>query len=413
MRDDEIQIDDDTSSLLEAIAEAEDDPLVIAELAQIDPTEFREFMSEHGAVNDKDAIQLLKAAESLQQRTIERKNVIDYRSDNDIDASRPLPYHRTSTQRTAPSPFRLMLMLYFGLALSLAYGLLGLALLFYLGGKSDAQSFFLAYTTSFKTIISLGIILGTALIAWRTQNGIPQTIEAAFKGQLSEDYFYYRRRFYSLRLSITFSMEFILVGFIIFSYCQFPLSRPGEVLMLIAVCTEYALGMYVIRKLIYTGMMLHSLLHITVERNLFRKRELNAVIPYVLVVSTLTVIFVCVHVLSYYGGPFLYGGILGPSIKIFVLLPALIGIPILLILSFYPRVVLQKIYSRSIDVEIRRLKKALRPEELSAYEKRSYLMEIDKMSRDELKSNLKWFPLEALPTWITTLITVLGPLLKR
>jgi hypothetical protein len=307
-----------------------------------------------------------------------------------------------------------MLMLYLGLAVSIVYGLLGSALLFYLGGKSEAQSFFLAYTTSFKTIISLGLILGTALIAYRMQNVILMTIESAYSTrQVSKDYFYYKRRFVSLRLSITLSIESLLVGFVIFSYCQFPLSRPGEVLMIIAACAEYALGTYVIRKLIYIGMMLHSLLHVTVERNLFRKRELDAVIPYVLVVSTLTGIFVCMQVLSYYGGPFLYGSILGQSIKTFLLLPALIGVPLLLVLSFYPQVVLKKVYDQSIDVEIRRLKKAMNKASLSLYEKRSYLMEFDTRSRDELNASLKWLLLEALPTWITILITVLGPLLSR
>jgi hypothetical protein len=415
MKDYEIKVDDETSSLLEAIAEAEDDPLMIAELAQLDPTEFRKFISECGEVDDRYAIQLLRAAESLKQRAMERKNVKDHQREHDESISRRLPDQRTIRRRIEPSPFRFMFMLYLGLGVSLAYCLLGSTLLFYLSDKSEALPFFVAYTSSFKTVFSLGLILGIALIIFRSQNVVPDTIEAAItEAQLSEtDYFYSKRRFASLRHSITFSMESLVVGFMIFSYCQFPLSRPGGMLMLIAACTEYALGMYVVRKLFYTVMMFQSLRHVTVRRNLFRKRELDAVVPYVLVVSTLTVIFVCVHVLGYYGGPFLYGSILGQSLKTFLLLPILIGIPTLLILSFYPRVVLQKVYDQSIDVEIRRLKKALRPQGLSAYEKRSYLMEVEKRSRDELNSSLKWIPLEALPTWITILITVLGPLLGK
>jgi len=415
MKDYEIKVDDETSSLLEAIAEAEDDPLMIAELAQLDPTEFRKFISECGEVDDRYAIQLLKAAESLKQGAIERKNVKDHQRERDESVSRRLPNQSTISRRMEPSPFRLMIILYLGLGLSLAYCLLGTALLFYLGGKSEDQLFFVAYTTSFKTIFSLGLILGTALIAFRSQNVVPDTIEAAFtQTQLSEtDYYINKQKFYSLKRSISLSVEFILVGFVIFSYCQFPLSRPGEVLMLIAACTEYALGLYVIRKLIYTGMMLHSLLRVPITRNLFKNRELDPVVPYVLVVSTLTVIFVCVNVLGYYGGPFLYGSILGQSIKIFLLLPALIGIPTLLILSFYPRAVLRKVYDQSIDVEIERLKEAMQNEALSAYEKRSYLMEFDKKSHDELNASLKWLLLEALPTWITILITVLGPFLGK
>jgi hypothetical protein len=182
--------------------------------------------------------------------------------------------------------------------------------------------------------------------------------------------------------------------------------------MIIAACAEYALGVYVGRKLGYAGMMLHSLLDAPVTRNLFKKRELDAINPYVHVASTLTIIFVYIHVKSYYEGPFLYGSILGQSIKPFLLLPAIIATPVLLIFNFYPRAVLRKLYSQSIDVEIERLKYAMKNEELTPYEKRSYLIEFDKMSRDELRYSLQ-LTLSDLPIGITILIMVLEPFLKR
>jgi hypothetical protein len=312
------------------------------------------------------------------------------------------------------SPFRLMLMLFLGLAVSLAYGLLGSALLLYLDGKSDAKLFFVAYTSSFKTIISLGLILGTAIIVASTQNDIPETIEAAFtETQLSKTHYsYYKRRFASRRISLTFSAEFTVVAFIIFSYCQFPLSRRGENMMLIAACSEYALAVYIGRKLMYAGMMLHSLMDTTVTRNLFKKRELDGINSYVHVASTLTIIFVYVHVSNYYAGPFLYNSILGQSIKPFLILLAVIATPVLLIFNFYPRAVLRKLYSKSIDVEIKKLQKVLKDEALSPYEKRSYLIEVDKMARDELRYSLQ-LTLTDLPIGITILIMVLEPLLRR
>jgi hypothetical protein len=305
-----------------------------------------------------------------------------------------------------------MLIFFSGMAISLIYGLLGSALLFYLGGNSEAQAFFTAYTISFKTIISLGLIIGTALIVFCTQNVIPKTIEAAFGGDLSKDYYYYKGRFESLRISITFSTWFIIAGFIIFSLSQFPLSRQGQALMIIAACTEYALGVYVGRKLIYTGMMMHSLLSVPVTRNLFRRRELDVINPCVNVASTLTVIFVYVHVSSYYEGPFLYGSPAGQSIKLFLLLPAIIATPVLLIFNFYPREVLRNLYNRSIGLEIERLKQTLKNEALSSYEKRSHLIEFKRMSREELSYGLK-LTLSDLPIGITILIMVLEPLLKR
>jgi hypothetical protein len=312
------------------------------------------------------------------------------------------------------SPFRMMNFLFLGLGVSLVYGLLGSALLWYLGGQSEAQPFFIAYTSSFKTIVSLGLSLGTALIVYLCQNVIPGTIEKAFtQAQLAQtDYSYYKKRFGSQRLSIEFSAEFIVVGFIIFSYCHFPLSRRGEVLMIIAACTQYALGVYIGRKLGYAGMMLHSLLDAPVTRNLFKKRELDAINSYVHVASTLTVIFTYIHVMGYFQGPFLYDSVLGQSIKPFLLIPAIIATPVLLIFNFYPRAVLRKVYSQSIDVEISRLKKAFRSESLSAFEKRTYLIEVYKMSREELRYSLQ-LTISDLPIGITILIMLLQPLLGR
>ena len=312
------------------------------------------------------------------------------------------------------SPFRLMIMFFTGLGASLVYGLVGVVLVLYFDGKDAAQSFFEAYALSFKTIISLGLILGTWLIVFRTQNVISETIEAAFtERQLdATTYFINKEKFFSLKRSITFSAEFIVVSFVIFAVlCKFPLSRSGQFLMIVAACTQYALGVYVGRKLMYAGMMLHSLLQAPVTRNLFRKRELDAINTYVHVASTLTLIFGYIHVTGYYEGPFQC--MLGQTTKPFVILvPVIIATPVLLIFNFYPRAVLRKLYSQSIDVEIRRLKKTMKKDSISEYEKLSYLLEFEKMAREELQYSLK-LTLSDLPIGITVLIMALQSLLKR
>lgn len=312
------------------------------------------------------------------------------------------------------SPFRLMILFFSGLVVSLGYGLFGLVLVSYLDGKDAAQAFFVAYTTSFKTIISLGLILGTWLIVYRTQGVISETIEAAFtQDELdATHYFINKEKFYSLFRSITFSAQFIVVAFVVFTYCcQFALSKSGQVLMIIAMCTQYALGVYVGRKLMYTGMMLHSLLTAPVKRNLFRNRELDAINVYVHIASTLTLIFGYIHVRGYFDGQFQYGSILGESAKVFLLIPVIIATPVLLIFNFYPRAVLRKLYSKSIDVEIRHLKETMKNDSISEFEKRSYLLEFEKMSREELRYSLQ-LTLSDLPIGITILVMALESLLR-
>lgn len=318
-----------------------------------------------------------------------------------------------NTTNEEQSPFVLMMRLFLGLKISLVYGLSASALILLLVSKSEAQSFFTAYTTSFKTLVSLGLIVGTALIVFRSQNVIPVTIENAFKDNPLPDKYYAHKRNFSSRVSTAaFSAQFVVVAFALFTLCQFPLSGPAEAFMLVAACAEYGLAVYVGRKLLYAGLMLHSLLDSTVTRNLFRRRELDDINSYVHIVSTLTVIFTYVNVMSYYQGPFLYNSVFGQSIKPFLLLLGVIAMPVLLMFNFYPRAVLRKLYSQSIDLEIQQLKDALHSETLSDFEKRSYLMEVDKMSRDELRYSLQ-LTLGDLPIGITVMIMVLQPIISR
>jgi hypothetical protein len=161
----------------------------------------------------------------------------------------------------------------------------------------------------------------------------------------------------------------------------------------------------------YTACMLHSLLPIPIRRNLFRNRELDGMTLYIHAASTLTIIFLYVHMIAYYSGPFLFGSIFGQSIKIFLLFLPLISTPVLLILNFYPRLVLEKIYDQSIAVEKARLKKAMRDEALSPYEKRSYLLEFDKMSSEKMRHSLK-LALTDLPIGITILVMIIQSFMK-
>jgi hypothetical protein len=312
-----------------------------------------------------------------------------------------------------PSPFKLMHTLFWGLAISLAYGFLSAVFLYFAEGKSESQSFLVAYNISFKTLISLGLSIGTALIVFRSQIVIPDTIETALDGiPLPDSYTTYKKRFVSARRSMEFAAEFFIIGFFIFSCCQFPLPGLAEKLMIVPACIQYALGVYVGRKLCYAGLMLHSLLSIEINRNLFKKRELDAINSYVHIASTLTIIGVYLNILGYYEGPFLYQTVFGLSPKIFLLLPALIATPVLLIFNFYPRAVLRKIYSQSIDIEIKKLQEALQSEQLSSFEKKSYILEVDRMSREELRYSLQ-LTLSDLPIGVTILIMVLQPLLGK
>lgn len=308
----------------------------------------------------------------------------------------------------------MMYTLFRGFGISLLYWLVGGGVLYLSDGPQEAWKFMVAFIGSFNTLVTLGLILGTALIVFRSQDIIPNIVENAFTYEEREAtrYRYHKKRFRSIKLTALFSAQFVLAAYGVFHLCRFPLRGRAETLMLIAVCAEWGLGVYVGRKLAYSGMMLHSLLEAPISKNLFRDRELDGINAYVNITSTLTVIFVYIHVRSYYTGPLKCDSPLGESAKIFLFLPALIAIPVLLIFNFYPRAVLRKVYSKSIDLELEALQATLQSEQLSAYEKRSCLLAFDKMYRDELRHNLQ-LTLNDLPIVITISVMVLERLIRR
>lgn len=308
--------------------------------------------------------------------------------------------------------FRPVAIFFSGLGISLGYGVLATVLVWTVEGEDAGLGFFYAYTTSFKTIISFGLIIGAARLVGEYQKEIPRTIKAAFRGQrLPQGYRREERYFWSRRKTTLFAAQLAATAFVIFWYCRFPLSPLGDILMLIAVCAQYALASFVGRKLRYTAAMLHELRNIDVPRNLFKGRRLDRIHWCVNIASTLTVIFVYVHVTSYYNGPFLYDSTFGASTRIFLLFPAIIATPVLLIFNFYPREVLRILYRKSIENELVKLRITLSNENLSPYEKRSHELEYEKMSQDELRYNLH-LALTDLPIGITILVMFLQPLLK-
>ena len=305
-------------------------------------------------------------------------------------------------------------MMFGGFAISLGYGLLASVLVYSVHGLGAALVFFHTYTTSFHTLVSLGLILGTALIVGDTQQVIPTIIEESFEDSELEGtaYCHFKGLLFNRRRSITWSSELALASFLIFILCKFPPPLLSENLMILAACAEYAFGVYVGRKLFYSALMLHSLLKVPVTRNLFKDRKLDSINSYVNVASTLTVIFGYVHLQNYYHGPFLFDGPIGESAKALLLMPVVIGTPVVLIFNFYPRMILKHIYGQSIDLEIQNLKERLRDESLSTFERLSYVIEFEKQRRDELRYRLR-LALSDLPIGLTVLVMAVNLLFGK
>ncbi|MHB8270296.1 hypothetical protein [Bradyrhizobium sp.] len=303
--------------------------------------------------------------------------------------------------------------LFYGFAIALACGLASSGAVWFLT-PSALKAYLDAYFVSFNCLIAGGLIIGTAIFVERTQQSIPSFVEESFDPTaLSKTTFQIQKgRFLSLRRSVTFSSMFIIAGFIIFYFCKFPFTGLPEYLLIVFACAQYGLGVYVGRKLFYVAQMLNSVEEIQLTTNIFKDDALGHIISYVNILSTLTIIFVYVHVTSYYHGPFQLDPVYGSSLRVALMLPAIIAAPVLVIFNFYPRAVLRRLYSRSINDQVGRLTDRLKNQNLSDFERMSCAIEYDKLWKEELRNRLR-LSLSDLPIGITIVIMIVGLIIKR
>jgi hypothetical protein len=309
--------------------------------------------------------------------------------------------------------FFLMNSAFWGFFLTALYGVLTSAALWFLAPAADFMAYHRAFFIAFNCAVAGGLVATTAILVLRTQTYIPEIIERAFSERelAPTGYYVNRGRFYSLRRSLTFSSSFAVAAFAIFYLARFPFRGLAEYFMIAFGCMQYAMGVYIGRKLFYIAQMLRSIDGLKVNKDLFQSDKLAGISTYVNSVSTLTVILVFVGVRTYYYAPFEYDTILGNSVRALMLLPAIIAIPVLVLFNYFPRSVVRRLYEHSIGFSRRRIERRLKDKELSDFERLSYLVECERISRDELKHRLR-MTLNDLPMAVTLAIAVISVIMR-
>lgn len=326
--------------------------------------------------------------------------------------------------------FFLMNHVFYGFGYSIAYGLLT-ALVVWIADCHQRLSIISLSSESFcrsvKTIeyvesffkdfngaLSGGLIFSTAILVFKTQKEIPDLIDKIFThNELKQtEYFEQRRRYLSARRSTEFSSIFIVIGFILFYFAKFPFEGMPLYFLIAFSCIQYALGVYIGRKLFYIAQMLKAIESINIDKDIFTGDKLGFISNYVNSLSTLTIIFVFVHVSTYYNAPFEYVEGLEGSLRIALLLPALLAIPVVAIFNFYPRTVLRTLYEKSIEYKTNEIRRRLINKDSEELERLSYLVEYDKMSKSELNYRAR-VTLRDIPVVITIILTVVGLLVKN
>ena len=300
-----------------------------------------------------------------------------------------------------------------GFGLTLIFGVVVAVITLVIDGDAHFTLFLEAYFGTFNGVLAGSLIISTALLVCKTQSTIPKLIDEIFdKKELKKtDYYEHRRRFFAMGRSLSFSGTFAVVGFWIFTLAKFPLTGFAEYAMITLTCVQYALGVYVGRKLFYIAQILSAIEDLKIGYDVFKENKLSLIPTYVNSVSTLTVIFVFAHVAVYYNAPFEYASILGNSPQTMLLLPAVIARPVVALFNFYPRTVLWVLYKKAIEVRRDEIIANFSKLDISEYERLRYLIEYDRLSREEIQNRVR-ATLSDLPIAITIIIAIVIAIIR-
>jgi hypothetical protein len=266
-----------------------------------------------------------------------------------------------------------------------------------------------AFVASFNCLISGGLVIGTALFVLFTEASVPALVEKSFPHSSLQktSYFRFKRRYSAKVEQAVFSATYVVIAFGIFYYCQFPYTPLLNNLLLFFACIQYGLLLYVGRKIYFTAYMLNSLSMAPLRRSVLRDAEITNIASYVNIVSALTVASLYANAVSFYRGPFVYSSILGYSPKLFLLLPVVAAVPAVIIFNFYPRVILRRLYEKSIAKEVAALQRRLRKNSLSAAEFEAISIDYDRLKQAELKERLQ-LTLSDAPMAVAIIVAVIG-----
>ena len=152
--------------------------------------------------------------------------------------------------------------------------------------------------------------------------------------------------------------------------------------------------------------MLEAIEEIELSKNIFTSDRLGSILVNVNILTTLTIIFVYLHVSGYYFGPFIIDNPLGESVRVLLLLPALIATPVVVIFNFYPRYVIRNLYKKCINKEAMNLLNRIKSKDLNEKERQAYMFDYINLQNEELKYRLR-VSLSDLPFILTLMLMLM------
>lgn len=233
---------------------------------------------------------------------------------------------------------------------SAIYGIAGVCIVRIMSSEEAARQAARFFVSKYGGIIAGSACATLFLMSIFVLRIVPQLIDEIIQDIECQDssYKYWRSRFSSPWLGLAQFATYFTGGYAIYSLLQFPVDDRSQLIFTLFTALQYAFGGFVGRKLWCIGHMLRSIGDLTPRRDLLEAEALPRLIYIVNVFTFLTIIMVLIH--TYFHSRIQYSTEFAhlPVIEQLVYLPVVLAIPVLVLFNFYPRIVANRLYLKSI-----------------------------------------------------------------
>lgn len=294
------------------------------------------------------------------------------------------------------------------LIFSIIYAALSFLVLWWIVGEDMA-----AEALRFFVLDYGGLITGTGcatlwFMSFLVLRFVPDLIEEAIPDSEIEgtDYAFWKRRFDSDFHGLAQFATYFIGGYAIYSLLNFPVPDGAQIVFTLFTALQFAFGGFVGRKIWCVGHMLRSLEDVSPREWLFDSDAFPRLIYLVNIFTFLVLLLTVVHTYVHSRIDYVASSEFSVLAQSLVYLPLVLAFPVLVLFNFYPRMVINRLYLKSIRLRKDSLAEKLIELDEPEMSKLKHKIDYEKYLNEEFRYRQK-VALSELPVALTIVVAVL------
>jgi len=310
--------------------------------------------------------------------------------------------------RTSGGFWSVLFSFWAALLFCIAYAALGYFLLGARYDQSTASSTIQVFVYQYG-----GLVAGTAcaalfLMSILVLRTVPNLIEQALPDEVSEqaDYRFWKGRLLSGRLGLAQFGTYFLGGFGIYSLLEFPGEPIVHLFFAVFTALQYSCGGFIGRKLWCVGHLLRSIEHVDPKSDLLDTEAFPRLIYLVNIFTFLTLLMTVIHTYFHAKMDYVLSSELAVLLAPLVYLPLVLALPVVVLFNFYPRMVVNRLYLKSIRQRKQWLADQMAGSDESEFAKHKHSIDYEKYLNEEFRYRQR-VALSELPVALTITVALI------